>query len=83
MVFSGGLIGESIDPQAYTGSLAETPIFGGCSDTDPHIPRERFEISGQVLANLGGEVDFRVYPGMDHTINLDELTTAKALIENV
>ncbi len=83
VVFSGGLIGESIDPQGYTGALADTPIFGGCSDTDPHIPRERFEISGQVLADLGGAVDFRVYPGMDHTINLDELTTAKALIESV
>lgn len=83
VVFSGGLIGESIDLQGYTGSLVDTPIFGGCSDIDPHIPRERFEISGQVLANMGGDVDFRVYPGMGHTINLDELTTAKVLIESV
>ncbi len=83
VVFSGGLIGESIDPQGYNGSLGDTPIFGGCSDIDPHIPRERFEISGQVVANMGGDVDFRVYPGMGHTINLDELTTAKIMIESV
>jgi predicted esterase len=83
VIFSGGLIGETIDPRDYSGSLGDMPIFGGCSDIDDHIPLERFEISGQVLAELGGAVDFRVYPGMAHTINLDELTTAKALIEGV
>lgn len=82
-VFSGGLIGETVDPGRYAGSLAGTPVFGGCSDTDPHIPLERFEVTGQVLAQLGGRVDFRVYPGMDHTINLDELSAARALIAGV
>ena len=83
VVFSGGLIGASIDPHEYSGSLEGTAIFGGCSDIDPHIPLERFEISGQVLSGLGAEVDFRVYPGMDHTINLDELSAAKALIQSL
>jgi predicted esterase len=83
VVFSGGLIGATIDPAQYIGALEETPIFGGCSDIDPHIPLERFEVSGQVLADLGGAVDFRVYPGMGHTITLDELSAAKALIEGV
>lgn len=80
IAFSGGLIGEEIEPESYAGSLLETPIFGGCSDIDPHIPLERFEITGEVLATLGGNVDFRVYPGMGHTINVDELTTARDLI---
>ena len=83
VVFSGGLIGASIDPAKYSGSLEDMPIFGGCSDMDPHIPLERFQITGQVLADLGGAVDFREYPGMGHTINLDELSAAKALIEGV
>jgi predicted esterase len=83
VVFSGGLVGPSIDPRGYSGSLAGTPIFGGCSDIDPHIPLERFEVTGQVLGSLGGAVDFRVFPGMGHTINLDELAAAKTLIEGV
>lgn len=83
VVFSGGLIGAEIDPTAYSGSLEGTPVFGGCSDIDPHIPLERFEITGQVLAGMGAAVDFRVYPGMGHTINIDELTAAKALISGV
>jgi predicted esterase len=83
VVFSGGLIGAQLDPQGYPGTLEGTPIFGGCSDIDPHIPLERFEQTGEILAGQGASVDFRVYPGMGHTINLDELAAARALIENV
>ncbi|MCA9860919.1 MAG: dienelactone hydrolase family protein [Thermomicrobiales bacterium] len=80
VIFSGGLIGEQIDPASFQGSLEQTPIFGGCSDSDPHIPLERFEVTGEILGTLGGAVDFRVYPGMGHTINIEELTAARDLI---
>lgn len=83
VVFSGGLIGATIEPNTFVGSLAETPIYGGCSDVDAHIPLERFEVTGRVLADLGGAVDFRLYPGMGHTINLDELSAARELISSV
>lgn len=83
VVFSGGLIGATIEPNTFVGSLAETPIYGGCSDVDAHIPLERFEVTGRVLADLGGAVDFRVYPGVGHTINLDELSAARELISSV
>ena len=36
---SGGLIGPDGTPRDYPGSLAGTPVFLGCSDVDPHIPR--------------------------------------------
>jgi predicted esterase len=83
VIFSGGLIGSEIDPNGYLGLLKDTPIFGGCSDVDPHIPLERFEVTGSVLAAMGADVDIRVYPGMSHTINVDELEAAKALISSV
>lgn len=83
VAFSGGLIGAEIDPSGYQAGLAETPVYGGCSDIDPHIPLERFQISGQVLQNQGASVDFRVYPGMAHTINLDEVEAARSLIRSV
>jgi predicted esterase len=83
VVFSGGLIGAQIDPQGYPGALEGTPVVGGCSDIDPHIPLERFELTGDILAGQGAEVDFRVYPGMGHTINLDELAAARELIAGI
>lgn len=42
---SGGLIGPDDTPRDYPGSLEGTPVFLGCSDIDPHIPKERVELS--------------------------------------
>ena len=38
---SGGLIGPEATPRNYSGSLAGTPVFLGCSDVDSHIPLSR------------------------------------------
>jgi predicted esterase len=77
---SGGLIGPEGTPRDYPGSLAGTPVFLGCSDVDPHIPRERVVESGQVLERLGGEVTIQLYPGMDHTVNQDELDHVRSMM---
>jgi predicted esterase len=83
LVFSGGVIGPPGTPRAYGGSLEGTPVFIGCSDSDPHIPLERVEETAEVLARLGAAVEKRIYPRMDHTINDDELVRARAIIERV
>ncbi len=70
---SGGLIGPDGTPRDYPGSLDGTPVFLGCSDVDPHIPKERVEFSAEVLQRLGGNVITRLYPRMEHTINRDEI----------
>jgi phospholipase/carboxylesterase len=77
---SGGLIGPDDTPRNYTGSLAGTPVFLGCSDSDPHIPLERVRLSDEVLRRLGGEVTMRLYRGMGHTINQDEMETVRQMM---
>jgi phospholipase/carboxylesterase len=69
---SGGLIGERIDPEAYDGDLAGTPVFLGCSDVDPHIPAERVHETATVFERLGADVTTRLYEGLGHTVNADE-----------
>lgn len=78
---SGGLIGPPDTLRDYAGSLAGTPVFLGCSDIDPHIPLERVRETGAVLSALGAEVDERIYPGMGHNVNQDEIDAAKALLD--
>jgi predicted esterase len=80
---SGGLIGPDGTPRDYSGSLAGTPIFLGCSDVDPHIPAPRVVETATVLRRLGGDVDMRLYPGMGHTINEDELEAVRAIMRVV
>ena len=77
---SGGLIGPPGTPRAYGGSLDGTPVFLGCSDVDPHIPVERVRESADVLRRLGARVDERIYAGMGHMINGDELAAVEALL---
>ena len=77
---SGGLIGPPGTPRDYPGSFEGTPVFLGCSDRDPHIPRERVDESAQVLRRMGAEVTERIYPNMGHTVNQDELDFVRSLL---
>jgi predicted esterase len=79
--FSGGLIGPPGTSFDFAGSLDGTPVFLGCSDVDPHIPKERVEESGEALDRLGAAVDVRLYPGMGHTVNRDELEAARTILD--
>src|ERR671910_604833 len=79
--FSGGLIGPPGTSFDFPGSLDRTPVFIGSSDVDPHIPRERVEESAAALQRLGATVDVRLYPGMGHTVNRDELEAARSILD--
>jgi predicted esterase len=82
VALSGGLIGPAGTPRDYAGSLAQTPVFLGCSDIDRHIPLWRVHESAEVLGRLDGVVDERVYPGMGHTVNRDEIDAVRLLLGN-
>ena len=77
---SGGLVGPEGTPRDYAGSLEGTPVFLGCSDVDFHIPAARVRESAQVLRALGAEVTLRLYPGMGHTVNEDEIEAVRAML---
>ncbi len=84
-VLSGGLIGPP-DPgleRRYTGSLRGTPVFVGCSDVDPHIPLERVHETARIFGGLGAEVTERVYPGLGHEVNGDEIERIAAMMQRV
>ena len=77
---SGGLIGPDDTPRDYAGSLDGTPVFLGCSDVDPHIPEGRVREAAEVLEPLGGTVTVKLYPGMGHEVNKDELDHVRQLM---
>ena len=80
VAFTGGLIGPPGSPRDYIGDFAGTPVFIGSSDVDAHVPLERVQESTAVFNRLGATVDERIYPGMGHTINADELRAADLLL---
>lgn len=84
VALSGGLIGPDTRFDTvlrdYSGSLDGTPVFLGCSDVDVHIPEARVMKSAGVMNQLGGAVDARIYPGMGHTVNQEELGAVDLII---
>lgn len=83
IALSGGLIGENVKSEEYEGDLDGTPYFVGCSDVDPHIPVERVDESAEVMENLGANVIKKIYPGMGHTVNHDEIAHIKKILNTV
>ncbi|SDK39553.1 alpha/beta hydrolase [Natronorubrum texcoconense] len=80
---SGGLIGESVELDDYAtdgADLEETPVFLGCSDVDPHIPEERVHETADVLAAMNADVTKRLYEGMGHGVNEDELEFVSEMV---
>ena len=70
---SGGLIGPEGTEFHDDGTLDGTPVFLGCSDQDPYVPLERVEETADVFRRLSAKVTKRIYEGMGHTVNRDEL----------
>ena len=80
---SGGLIGPEDTDFAYDGTLDGTPVFLGCSDQDPYIPLERVEETAAVLRQMSAKVTKRIYEGMAHTTNEDELKHVRSLLTDL
>jgi phospholipase/carboxylesterase len=83
VAFSGGLIGPLGMSFEHEGDVAGTPVFFGCSDSDPHIPEERVTESADVFERLGASVEVRIYPDMGHTIIDDEVEYVVDLLEDL
>lgn len=83
VAFSGGLIGPPGTPREYDGSFEGTPFFFGCSDVDPHIPEERVHESAEVVEEMGAAVTTRIYPGMGHTVNEDEVEVVRQMMASL
>lgn len=80
VAFTGGLIGDKINNANYKGDFGQTPIFIGTSNPDPHVPVERVYATSNILKNMNANVTEKVYAGMGHTINQDEIENANALV---
>lgn len=80
MKLSGGLMGPEGTPRDYAGRLAGTPVFLGCNDVDPRIPLARVHETARALGRLGGAIPERIYSGIGHDINEDEVRHVGGLL---
>lgn len=73
IAFTGGLIGEKLEPTKYSGDFESTPIFIGSSKRDFHVPAERILQSSSLLEGMGAQIKTLLFEDGDHTIRQDEI----------
>ncbi len=83
VAYSGGLIGPPGSRWNDPGSFEGTPVFLGCSDVDAHVPRQRVDETAGVFHRMGAAVTERIYPGMGHLVNEEEIAFTRKLLEGV
>ena len=77
IAFTGGLIGPLDSDLTHFGDLANTPVFFGSGDPDPHVPWPRVQQSAEVLKQMGADVALHRYPGMAHSVTAEEIESAR------
>lgn len=83
VALSGGLIGPDGTEWPTTGDFEGTPAFFGCSDSDPHIPESRVHESASAFTARNADVTERIYDGMGHTVNADEMDWVRSLVDDL
>jgi len=81
LIFTGGAIGPEGTVWNGTGDFAGTPVFLGCSDRDAHVPEARARDTADAFRRLGADVTLRIYPGMGHLVNDDEIACAQGMLD--
>ena len=81
IAFSGGAIGPPGTTWDESGRFDGTPMFFGCSDVDAHVPAARVRESAAVCERMGARVTTKIYPGMGHLVNEDEIAHARQLLD--
>jgi phospholipase/carboxylesterase len=81
IAFTGGVVGPPGTPRDYPGRFDGTPVFFGCSDRDAHVPEARVRESADLFTRMGAVVTVRIYPGMGHVVNDDEIAMAQAMLD--
>ncbi|MGG0718000.1 hypothetical protein ABE096_10495 [Robertmurraya massiliosenegalensis] len=83
LIFTGGLIGPEGTDWSVKGTLDGTPVFLGTSDVDEWVPVERVHESEALFARMGAETDKRVFEGMGHLVNDEEVDAARVIIKGI
>lgn len=76
----GGVIGDKINRDHYSGDFAQTPVLLATSNPDFHVPVERVYATANIFREMNAEVTEKVYENFGHSINQEEMELANTLI---
>ncbi len=80
VAFTGGLIGEKLQEEKYSGDFQGTPIHISGSAQDMHVPAKRMNDSAQLLQRMAAVVSLSFFEDELHTIRPEELAKVNQTI---
>jgi phospholipase/carboxylesterase len=80
LLYTGGAIGPPGTQWPARGAFAGTPAYLGTSDPDDWVPVERVRETAALLRAQGAEVTLRVFAGIAHLVNDEEIAAGRALV---
>lgn len=80
VALTGGLIGDEINRENYSGDFEGTTFFLGTGNPDPHVPVERVRESAKIVESMNANVHLKVYDGRPHSISEGEVAEVNRLI---
>lgn len=78
----GGVIGKTIDHSNYKGDFLHMPLFLSTSNPDFHVPVQRVYATANIFRDMNAEVTEKVYEGMGHNINPEQMELANRVVFN-
>ncbi|MEP6262797.1 MAG: dienelactone hydrolase family protein [Gillisia sp.] len=79
-IFTGGLIGDKLYPENYSGDFGGTPVFISTGNPDSHVPVERVMQTVKLMESMNAKVTVKVYENRPHTISREEIDLVNELI---
>ncbi|UZD22179.1 dienelactone hydrolase family protein [Algoriphagus halophytocola] len=73
IAFTGGLIGEKVQEEKYSGDFHGAQVFIGSSERDVHVPLSRIKESETLLSRMGASVKLLIFKDSNHTIRKEEI----------
>ena len=82
---SGCLMGpeNTTIPDTEGEGLDGTPTFFGCDEDDPHVPASRVRESADAYRERGADVTTRLYEGLGHQVNEDEMDWVRHTLDDL
>lgn len=83
VALSGGLLGPDGTTWPEHGGFDGTPAFFGCDEEDQHVPAARVRESAAAFRERGSDVTERLYEGLGHRLNDDEVAWVRDLLDSL
>lgn len=78
--FAGGLIGNTVMPENYSGNLQKMPVFFSSGIEDKNVPANRIKLSAEIFSGMNASVEVNFYERVSKENTQNEIALANKIL---